>query len=291
MNKNFNNISNARYFDYRIDTRKTLPISTLKLDYDLKIGGYTYLPNTPFKTVLNKIAYQLNNPSAGGIYDGSGTIPANTVAKIASGTFTIDYSTDADDIKVSNTGNNLTLNSADGTGKIIIKNGQSSIYTANYSIDAKDGTGITIYDNAGSPKGMSYAADYSANYTSRSLVDKAYVDGKCTSGTYTPSVTNVTNIQATTPRLAQYLRVGNTVTVSGSIEIDPTATGASAIRLTIPVASNFANDYDCGGTFSTTTGVAGAISADAATDTVTFNWNAGVSTNDRYYYTFTYKVI
>ena len=38
MNKNFNNISNARYFDYRIDTRKTLPISTLKLDYDLKIG-------------------------------------------------------------------------------------------------------------------------------------------------------------------------------------------------------------------------------------------------------------
>ena len=46
-------------------------------------------------------------------------------------------------------------------------------------------TGITVSNTLGTFRGIEYDADYSSNYTNRSLVDKEYVDGLITVGLFT----------------------------------------------------------------------------------------------------------
>jgi hypothetical protein len=94
-----------------------MSISDLKLDYELKVGGYNFLPNTSFKTVLNRIVANLGGGSGvsdgtydeiivsnsgmdwvvvpntltnaqlqtgvGGIYKGSGSLSGNTTVTMA----------------------------------------------------------------------------------------------------------------------------------------------------------------------------------------------------------------
>jgi hypothetical protein len=72
--------------------------------------------------------------------------------------------------------------------------------------------------------------------------------GAVISGTYTPTLTGVTNVAATTSAVCQYMRVGSVVTVSGRVNIDPTAASAiTSIRISLPVASNFAATGQCSG--------------------------------------------
>ncbi|WP_276483552.1 SGNH/GDSL hydrolase family protein [Paraflavitalea pollutisoli] len=58
-----------------------------------------------------------------------------------------------------------------------------------------------------------------------------------TSGTYTPTITNGTNIESSTAFQCNYMRVGSVVTVSGQVNIDPTAAVTSTvIELTLPIS-------------------------------------------------------
>lgn len=122
----------------------------------------------------------------------------------------------------------------------------------------------------------------------------AATDGNVFSGTYTPTLTNVTNVDASTAYSCQYMRVGNVVTVSGRIAIDATATGPFEVRVTLPVASNFANANEAGGTFivSGSAGFAGgSVYADVSNDVFVFNGVAAGTANLSYYFTATYRVI
>ena len=59
------------------------------------------------------------------------------------------------------------------------------------------------------------------------------------SGVYTPTTSNLVNVDSVTPYEFQYLRVGDTVNVSGLISIDPTtATTGTSVQINLPVASN-----------------------------------------------------
>lgn len=131
------------------------------------------------------------------------------------------------------------------------------------------------------------------NITSSLQCDSIVNDTGLASGTYTPGLVNSINISASTAFLLQYMRVGSTVTVSGRVEIDPTvAAGANTVLImSIPVASNFANPEDAGGTFSNGAGNHGAIKADPANDAVSFVFSTGILANDSYHFTFTYRVI
>jgi hypothetical protein len=73
--------------------------------------------------------------------------------------------------------------------------------------------------------------------------------GMVNSGAYTPSLTNGTNMAASTAYPLQYLRVGNTVVVGGYVGIDATSAGATytAMRMSLPIASNFTSSTDGGG--------------------------------------------
>lgn len=114
-----------------------------------------------------------------------------------------------------------------------------------------------------------------------------------TSGTYTPTLTNVTNIAASTAAVSYYTRIGNVATVTGTVSLDPTATGAAEIEMSLPVASNLPNSGSCAGVFSnnTTTGNVGSIIANATNDTARFLWNTPDIANRTYSFVFSYRII
>lgn len=112
-------------------------------------------------------------------------------------------------------------------------------------------------------------------------------------GTYTPTLTGVTNIQATTTYQCQYMRVGNVVTVSGLIDIDATVVGNTVLGISLPIASNFANNYECAGTIcaSTVASQCGRITADTTNDRANVTIQTVSLANESHAFTFTYTVI
>lgn len=120
------------------------------------------------------------------------------------------------------------------------------------------------------------------------------------SGTYTPTLTNVSNISASTARQCQYLRVGNVVTVTGQFDATHSATGtvATEVGISLPVASAFTTAYQCGGAATSFQAPASgfvnaqSIEADATNDRARVRWaNAAISGSVTYTFTFSYEVI
>jgi hypothetical protein len=126
------------------------------------------------------------------------------------------------------------------------------------------------------------------------VTSPAATDGNVFSGTYTPTLTNTTNIAASTAAVCQYMRVGNVVTVSGTVQIDPTLAGQIVLGMTLPIASALTAATQCGGTFAgsgVTTINLGSIVADATNDRATFDGVVADIANRTYGFTFTYLVI
>lgn len=112
------------------------------------------------------------------------------------------------------------------------------------------------------------------------------------SGTFTPTLFNTTNIAASTAYECNWLRVGNVVTVSGKVDIDVTLGIASELGMSLPIASGFTADENCGGTASSAAAASlvSAIRADAANDRAAFVFVAVSVTNDSYTFEFTYVI-
>lgn len=81
------------------------------------------------------------------------------------------------------------------------------------------------------------------------------------SGTWTPSLTNQTNVAASTAYAGQWIRIGNVVTGSFAVDIDPTlAATDTRLRLSSPVSSTWALFNNAAGTCVNNT-LAGASAA------------------------------
>ena len=114
------------------------------------------------------------------------------------------------------------------------------------------------------------------------------------SGIYTPTLTNTTNIAASTASVCQYMCVGDLVTVSGKINIDPTATGLITMGISLPIASDLASDNQCAGVAaqaSGSTGQNGAISGDSTNNRATLNSITSSLAAFDWFFTFTYRII
>lgn len=114
-------------------------------------------------------------------------------------------------------------------------------------------------------------------------------------GTYTPTLTGVNNIASSTAYACQYMRVGNTVTVSGQIEIVPTANNAqTTIGISLPISSNFTNEYELGGTghstANTTAGHGASMNADTINDRANLDYYETHGAGDTLAFSFTYLV-
>lgn len=114
------------------------------------------------------------------------------------------------------------------------------------------------------------------------------------SGTYTPTATSISNVDAITITDFYFIRVGNEVHVSGWMQIDATlAAGTSTtVNLTVPIASNFTTAYQASGN-----GVTGAsdvnltIISDPTADKVTIIYGADVTNNQDVQITFMYRIL
>lgn len=163
------------------------------------------------------------------------------------------------------------------TANALPKGNGTSAYTASNVSD--DGNLVSI----ASGKGFSIARTGITSPTAN--------DGNVYSGTYTPTLTGVTNIDAVTANVCQYMRVGNVVTVSGMIGVDATATGNYTFRASLPIASNFTSASQCNGSLTASGGLGySRIVADTVNDVAQFDGNTSSTASNNSSFTFTYLV-
>ena len=113
------------------------------------------------------------------------------------------------------------------------------------------------------------------------------------SGIYTPSLTNVTNVTSSTAYSCQWMRIGNMVTVSGKVTIDPAATSATELGMSLPVVSNFANQEECAGTAAdnANNNHPVRIIADSTNDRAAFVFTPTSNASADYSFIFMYQII
>jgi hypothetical protein len=119
-----------------------------------------------------------------------------------------------------------------------------------------DGTGSAI-----TYRSNSFGTEVVNNY------DAAIPAAMLPYGTYTPTMTPVTNIASTSPSGAQWRRIDKDVSVSVLCLIDPTASGAAELTCSLPIdpGADFTSDADLlGVAYSGTGGSGGHIIANTA---------------------------
>jgi hypothetical protein len=136
---------------------------------------------------------------------------------------------------------------------------------------------------------------YTLTQTGSALVASGtFSASNITSGTHSPTITNGANVAASTPFDIVWLRVGNTVTVSGKMQVDPTAAASTLTQLemTIPVASNFSAEAQLSGVLACgDTLESGRIYASAANDRAVFEWVSATTSNHNIGFHYSYQVI
>ena len=118
------------------------------------------------------------------------------------------------------------------------------------------------------------------------------------SGTYTPTLTNTTNVASSTSNVCQWMRVGDMVHVTGQLSVTATAAAGTAttLKVTLPVASALtANTQGAG---AGTVSFFGALSAvplilnmDASLDRASFLWFSATTSACAITFSFSYQVI
>lgn len=110
--------------------------------------------------------------------------------------------------------------------------------------------------------------------TSNLTFEEVSAGAATSAGTYTPTITNVSNITSATLVGAMYSRVGDIVTLSISIDVDPASTSTStSVRFGLPFSSTFGNTWECSGTANNSIqSIIGSVSADTANNEALFSF-------------------
>ena len=183
---------------------------------------------------------------------------------------------------------------ADGiNGQVVVLRGSSATDT----ITITDGNGVQLNGSVTLGLNDTITLYYDGLITNDWIEQSRSLNGTQTglvlSGTYTPTLANTTNVAASTPRLATYMRVGSAVTVAGQLDIDPTATGAVLLGISLPIASDFTTAYQLGGVASAETIAieSAGIEANATDNNASLKYVAVDTSNHTLAYTFTYTII
>lgn len=114
------------------------------------------------------------------------------------------------------------------------------------------------------------------------------------SGTYTPTLTAVTGATGLSAGVAQWMRVGNVVTVSGAFAATA-ASGNNRVGITLPIPSTLVSSVaNCAGTIasSAVNANAGAVYSDGTNNRAEAYWVQPVTgAAQNYHFHFTYQVV
>lgn len=270
-------------------TAKQTEWDTAYTDRNKWDGGATGLTASTGRTSLGvtatgadtTYAYRANNLSD---LASASTARTNLGLGTAATTASTDYATAAQGTLADNAltaaNPNYTGTLTGGTGVVNLGSGQ--VY--------KDASGNVGIGNSSPTCSLDVTGGIKTGRTA--VTSPASTDGNVFSGTYTPTLSNTTNVSTSTASACQYMRVGNTVTVSGEVVLAATATGNTVLGISLPIASNIGATRQLGGTAvaQSTTQVA-TLYGDATNDRVTFRMQAAGTTALTYVFSFTYQVI
>jgi hypothetical protein len=144
----------------------------------------------------------------------------------------------------------------------------------------------------------SHTVNGGLSITRVSVTSPVATDGNVFSGTYTPTLTNGANVAASSAAVAAYTRIGNVVSVSGQLTIDPTAASTiTELTMSLPVTvGNFSSSNQAGGMFCTTLAAAslqtdqGVIFSSTGATTVMWRFYPASSASNLYNYIFQYLI-
>lgn len=187
------------------------------------------------------------------------------------------------------TTNETDISSLDGR----VGTSESAITAAQSDITALEAQDVAFASALAAETGSRIAADVALDTRVDSL--EAFQAGTpaLSSGVWTPTLTGMANVAASTAYQCQYLRIGDMVTASGKMDIQASSAGASTqIGISLPIASNFANSRQCGGAgapFGANS--AGPIYSDGTNDRAEFNYISADTANRGFSFSFTYRII
>jgi hypothetical protein len=162
-------------------------------------------------------------------------------------------------------------------------------------VQGSAGTTTTVlHGNAGGAPGYA-AVNLVDDVTGTLGLSNGGTNANNTTQTYTPTLTDSTNVTASTAYSTGYGRLGGMVWVSGQLAIDPTsASTLTELGISLPIASNFTAENECGGTAACAdvAGYSARIYADAANNRAKLAFTTGADVASRAWsFTFGYQVI
>lgn len=113
------------------------------------------------------------------------------------------------------------------------------------------------------------------------------------SGRYKPTLSNTTNVAASTTWDCMFFRVGDMCFVFGKIDVDTTAAGNTVLGISLPIPSNLVVAEDLAGTAATIASAndAAGIFGDITNKRATMQWNATSTANIGRYFSFAYRIL
>jgi hypothetical protein len=138
------------------------------------------------KDILEYLNITPGGGTGDGIYGGSGTIAPNTISTLSENSvFTIEFSDTGTPLFISDLDKSVTISSQDASHALYVYPTTAGLEGPSGKLETSALT-YTFTDTLAG-EGIQYAADYSATWTSRSLVDKAYVDSLAFSSAIPPA--------------------------------------------------------------------------------------------------------
>ena len=171
-------------------------------------------------------------------------------------------------------GGNWLINTATDNGLDILQAAGSGSFTGGFTAQRGNFTSLVLNKDSVPLNTTNIMAMTLDSATGR--VQRAQV-----SGSYTPTITGVTNVASSNTNVCFWSRAGRMVTVTGYLEVDPTAGNtATEFRLSLPIATSFTggNSGKVAGAMVGLDGAAsGSILADIAGNRASFRYTTPAS--------------
>lgn len=208
---------------------------------------------------------------------------------------TLTFQDDDGEAVIKNLGNQISLN-----GDVRLRNNATVRFSTdtpatatNFYMTFSSQANDTIkFEQASASAGNELVFNFAA-LTAERTVTFPDQDMTWASGVYTPTLTGVANTDAVTAFQCQFSRVGSVVTVSGKLNVDPTAAATQTqVGISLPIASNIGAEEDVGGTASAKAIVqVGGIYGDATNNRAELSFLSGATADTAMHFSFTYRII